>query len=50
MGVTYKEDCNDLRNSKIIDLVKVLKKQSLKLPMIFYFITKYLKMKQSNFD
>ena len=36
MGVTYKEDCNDLRNSKIIDLVKVLKKQSLKLhTMIF---------------
>ena len=31
MGVTYKEDCNDLRNSKIIDLVKVLKKTKFKI-------------------
>ena len=35
-GVTYKEDCNDLRNSKIIDLVKVFKKTKFKLhTMIF---------------
>lgn len=31
MGVTYKEDCNDLRNSKIIDLIKVLKKTKFKI-------------------
>ena len=29
MGATYKEDCNDLRNSKVIDLIKVLKKTKL---------------------
>ena len=31
MGVTYKEDCNDLRNSKVIDLIKILKKTKLKI-------------------
>ena len=30
MGVTYKEDCNDLRNSKVIELIKVLKKTNFK--------------------
>ena len=28
MGVTYKEDCNDLRNSKVIELIKFLNKTS----------------------
>ncbi len=27
LGVTYKENCNDLRNSKILDLIKILKKR-----------------------
>ena len=31
MGVTYKEDCNDLRNSKVIDLIKILKKNKFKI-------------------
>ena len=31
MGVTYKEDCNDLRNSKVIDLIKILKKTKFKI-------------------
>jgi len=31
MGVTYKEDCNDLRNSKVIDLIKILKKTKIKI-------------------
>ena len=31
MGVTYKEDCNDLRNSKVIDLIELLKKTKFKI-------------------
>lgn len=27
LGVTYKEDCNDLRNSKILDLIEILIKE-----------------------
>ena len=26
MGVTFKEDCNDIRNSKSLNLYKLLKK------------------------
>ncbi len=31
LGVTYKEDCNDLRNSKIIDLIKIIKNTKYKI-------------------
>lgn len=31
LGVTYKEDCNDLRNSKILDLIKILIKEKYKI-------------------
>lgn len=31
LGVTYKEDCNDLRNSKVIDLIKILEKTKFKI-------------------
>ena len=31
LGVTYKEDCNDLRNSKIIDLIKIIKNSKYKI-------------------
>ena len=27
MGVTFKEDCNDIRNSKSLNLYKLLKRQ-----------------------
>ena len=31
LGITYKEDCNDLRNSKVLDLIKILKQNKYKL-------------------
>ena len=37
MGVTFKEDCNDIRNSKSLSLYKLLKKQK-KNTLDVYFI------------
>ena len=31
LGVTYKENCNDLRESKVLDIIKVLQKVKVKL-------------------
>ena len=31
LGVTFKENCNDLRGSKVLDIIKVLKKAKIKL-------------------
>jgi UDP-N-acetyl-D-galactosamine dehydrogenase len=31
LGVTYKENCNDLRDSKVLDIIKVLQKAKVKL-------------------
>jgi UDP-N-acetyl-D-galactosamine dehydrogenase len=31
LGVTFKENCNDLRGSKVLDIIKVLKKARVKL-------------------
>lgn len=31
LGVTYKENCNDLRESKVLDIIKVLQKAKIKL-------------------
>jgi UDP-N-acetyl-D-galactosamine dehydrogenase len=31
LGVTYKENCNDLRGSKVLDIIKVLQKAKVKL-------------------
>jgi len=31
LGVTYKENCNDLRESKVLDIIKVLQKAKVKL-------------------
>ena len=31
LGVTFKENCNDLRGSKVLDIIKVLKKAKVKL-------------------
>ena len=31
LGVTYKENCNDLRESKVLDIIKVLHKAKVKL-------------------
>ncbi len=31
LGVTFKENCNDLRGSKVLDIIKVLKKKKIKL-------------------
>ncbi len=33
LGITYKEDCNDLRNSKILDLIKILKQNKYNLTL-----------------
>ena len=33
LGITYKEDCNDLRNSKILDLIKILKQNNYHLTL-----------------
>ena len=30
LGMSFKENCNDLRNSKVFELVKLFKKQSIK--------------------
>ena len=40
MGVTYKEDCNDLRNSKVIDLIKHLHKISKKIDVFDPLVNK----------
>ena len=34
LGVTYKENCNDLRNSKILDLIKILLKNKYHLTIV----------------
>lgn len=31
LGVTFKENCNDLRGSKVLDIIKALKKKKIKL-------------------
>jgi UDP-N-acetyl-D-galactosamine dehydrogenase len=31
LGVTFKENCNDLRGSKVLDIIKVLQKTKIKL-------------------
>jgi UDP-N-acetyl-D-galactosamine dehydrogenase len=31
LGITFKENCNDLRGSKVLDIIKVLKKKKIKL-------------------
>jgi UDP-N-acetyl-D-galactosamine dehydrogenase len=31
LGVTFKENCNDLRGSKVLDIIRVLKKAKVKL-------------------
>jgi UDP-N-acetyl-D-galactosamine dehydrogenase len=31
LGVTFKENCNDLRGSKVLDIIKVLQKAKIKL-------------------
>lgn len=31
LGITFKENCNDFRNSKIFDIIKILKKKGYNL-------------------
>ena len=31
LGMSFKENCNDLRNSKVFDLVELFRKQSIKI-------------------
>jgi UDP-N-acetyl-D-galactosamine dehydrogenase len=31
LGVTFKENCNDIRGSKVLDIIKILKKKKVKL-------------------
>jgi UDP-N-acetyl-D-galactosamine dehydrogenase len=31
LGVTFKENCNDIRGSKVLDIIKILKKKKIKL-------------------
>lgn len=33
LGITYKEDCSDLRNSKVLDLIKILKQNKYHLTL-----------------
>ena len=39
LGVTFKENCNDLRGSKVLDIIKVLKKAKVKLKVYDPIIT-----------
>ena len=34
MGLSFKEDCNDLRNTKVVDLINYLKEYSL-IPIVY---------------
>jgi UDP-N-acetyl-D-galactosamine dehydrogenase len=40
LGVTFKENCNDLRGSKVLDVIKVLKKNKVKLQVYDPLVSK----------
>jgi UDP-N-acetyl-D-galactosamine dehydrogenase len=40
LGVTYKENCNDLRESKVLDIIKVLQKAKVKLQVYDPIVSK----------
>jgi len=40
LGVTFKENCNDLRGSKVLDIIKVLKKAKIKLQVYDPIVSK----------
>jgi UDP-N-acetyl-D-galactosamine dehydrogenase len=39
LGVTYKENCNDLRESKVLDIIRVLQKAKIKLKVYDPIVT-----------
>jgi UDP-N-acetyl-D-galactosamine dehydrogenase len=40
LGVTFKENCNDLRESKVLDIIKVLQKAKIKLQVYDPIVSK----------
>jgi len=50
MGLTFKENCPDIRNSKVIDLVEELKRHKVKVDVYDPWITDKDKQKLSNIN
>lgn len=40
MGITFKENCNDIRNSKVVDVLEELKKMDINLTIYDYYADK----------
>ena len=48
MGITFKENCPDFRNTKVIDILSVLKKNNLSIDIFDPLVDKELFKKQHN--
>lgn len=50
MGITFKENCNDIRNSKVVDVLEELEKIGINLTVYDYYADKIEVKKEYNID
>lgn len=50
MGITFKENCNDIRNSKVLDIINILKEYSINPIVVDDIVDKQLVKKLYNID